>query len=114
GGRLGVAGNVNCRAPQASPVSYIYWPQGALAAGLYEVEVWYQNQCNDTQPVNFTLTILVDGTPVFVGTGQPALDQRFLISFVIDVNRQVTVGDFGSIGTSQRLEAGAVDFQTAL
>ncbi len=114
GGRLGVAGNVNCRAPQASPVSYIYWPQGALAAGLYEVEVWYQNQCNDTQPVSFTLTILVDGTPVFVGTAQPALDERFLISFVIDVNRQVTAGEFGSIGTSQRLDAGAIDFQSQL
>jgi Bacterial pre-peptidase C-terminal domain len=114
GGRLGVAGNVNCRAPQASPVSYIYWPQGALAAGLYEVEVWYQNQCNDTQPVNFTLTILVDGTPVFVGTAQPGLDERFLINFVIDVNRQVTAGDFGSIGTSQRLDAGAIDFQAQL
>jgi len=114
GGRLGVAGNVNCRAPQASPVSYIYWPQGALAAGLYEVEVWYQNQCNDTQPVNFTLTILVDGTPIFVGTGQPGLDQRYLISFVIDVNRQVTAGDFGLIGTSQRLEAGAVNLQAEM
>lgn len=114
GGRLGAAGNIGCRVSQASPVSYIYWPQGALAAGLYEVEVWYQNQCNDTRPVNFTLTILVNGTPVFVGTAQPGLDQRYLTSFVVDVSRQATAGPFGLIGTSQRLEAGTFDFQSQL
>lgn len=114
GGRLGAAGNAGCRVSQTSPVSYVYWPQGALAAGLYEVEVWYQSQCNDTQPVNLTLTILVNGTPAFVGTAQPGLDQRYLMSFVIDVNRQVTAGPFGLIGTSQRLDVGTIDFQSQL
>jgi hypothetical protein len=114
GGRLAAAGNVNCRAPQASPVSYVYWPTGTLAAGLYEVEVWYQNQCNDTRPVNFTLTILVEGQPVFVGTGQPALDQRYLTSFVIDVNRLVTVGAGGYIGTSEALDARGMEYQSQI
>ena len=68
GGRLAAAGNVNCNISQTSPVSYVYWPEGLLAPGLYEVEVWYQNNCNDTRPVNFALNVLVNGTPALTQT----------------------------------------------
>ena len=67
GGRLAAAGNVNCSVTQVSPVSYIYWPEGTLTPGLYEVEVWHQNSCNDITPVSFALNVLVNGAPAFTG-----------------------------------------------
>ena len=40
GGQLLAAGNVGCRLPtSATPVSYVYWPDGLARAGTYEIEV---------------------------------------------------------------------------
>lgn len=114
GGRLAAAGNVNCRQLSASPVSYVLWPQGNLVPGLYEVEVWFQNQCNDTRTVSFTLTILVDGVPIFTDTAQPTPDLRYLTSFVVGVDRQVAAGPGGFIGSSDRLDAQTIDFRPLL
>lgn len=114
GGRLGAAGNVGCRVSQTSPVSYIYWPEGILPAGLYEVEVWYQNACNDTRPVSFTLNILVNGQQVYVDTVQAAPDQRYLTSFIVDVNGAVQTGPGGFIGTGQELDAQTIQYQDEL
>ena len=56
GGILQEVGNVDCvPAEGGAPVSYVYWPEGFLRPGTYEVEVWYQNPCADfPAPVNFT------------------------------------------------------------
>lgn len=119
GGRLAAAGNVNCIISQTSPVSYIYWPEGLLAPGLYEVEVWYQNTCNDTRSVSFALNILVNGNPVFTQTAQPTPNEIFLTSFVIGVDGQVQTSEGGFIGTRQmggvqRLDSSTLDFRSDL
>lgn len=115
GGRLEAAGNINCNAPLSSPVSYIYWPQNTvLLAGLYEIEVWYQNQCNDTSPVTFTLNALVNGQQVFVETAQPAPDEIYVVSVLVDVNGNVTVGEGGFIGTRARLDSNTLNFRSQI
>lgn len=119
GGRLAAAGNVNCTPAQTSPVSYVYWPEGLRTPGLYEVEVWYQNPCNDTNPLNFALNILVDGTPVFTDTRLITQNQIYLTSFVIGLDGQVETGDGGFIGTrqgagGQQLDVTSLDFRAEL
>jgi hypothetical protein len=91
GGRLVASGNVNCTVSQTQPVSYIYWPTGFLRAGTYEVDVWYQNECNDPRPVTFTLIVTVDGEVVFIDSVTPLPNNQYVSAFTIDVNRQVTV-----------------------
>lgn len=119
GGRLAAAGNVNCNISQTSPVSYVYWPEGLLVAGLYEVEVWYQNPCNDTRPVNFALNVLVDGSPVLTQTAQPTTNEVYLTSFVVGVDGQVQASEGGFIGTRQQggtqtLDSSTLDLGTEL
>jgi hypothetical protein len=103
GGRLAAQGNVNCQVSETAPVSYIYWPDGRVPAGSYEVEVWYQNQCNDTSTVLFTLTITVNDEVIFTDTVQPLFDERYLTSFTIGVDGTVTPSDGGIIGGSETL-----------
>ncbi len=96
GGILAASGNVDCvRAPV--PVSYIYWPEGFLRPGTYEVEVWYQNQCNDTTPVEFTLTTLVNSQVVISERQRPQPNQRFVISFTVNADGTTERGDGGFI-----------------
>ena len=111
GGRLAADGNVNCRVSEASPVSYIYWPQGTLTPGVYEVEVWYQNACNDNRPVTFELAIFVDGVQVFNDTASPTLLEKYVTNFTIGVDGNVQTDDGGFIGTSQRIDSGSLDWR---
>ncbi len=108
GGRLAAAGNVNCTPTDAESVSYIYWPTGFLRAGTYEVDVWYQNECNDTRPVDFTLIVSVDNEVVFLDTVRPLPGDQYVSSFNVDVNRQVTVYGGGVMNLS------SIDYQTEL
>ncbi len=110
GGSLAASGNVNCTASQTSPLSYVYWPEGNLVPGLYEVEVIYRNQCTDTRPVNFTLTARVDGQTIYSDTANPTPNEWYVTSFTIDVNRQVTAASGGFIGTRDRLNSLAIDY----
>jgi uncharacterized protein YfaP (DUF2135 family) len=85
GGVLQEAGNVNC-VPSASgtPVSYIYWPPGTMRPGTYEVEVWYQNACEDLPPpVDFTLLIEVNGQVVADAREFPQAGQRYVTNFTV-------------------------------
>jgi uncharacterized protein YfaP (DUF2135 family) len=103
GGRIAASGNVNCSIAEGTPVSYIYWPEGRLPAGSYEVEVWYQNQCNDSSPVRFTLTISVNDVVIHSDVVQPLPGERYLTSFTIGVDGAVTPSDGGIIGGSETL-----------
>ena len=118
GGRLAASGNINCTVGQTSPVSYVYWPEGTLTPGLYEVEVWYQNPCNDARIVNFALNILFNGAPIFTETAQPVNGQVFLTSFVIGLDEQVQIAEGGFIGTRQQgvqqLDVSSLDFRAGL
>ncbi len=119
GGRLAASGNVNCTPAQTSPVSYVYWPEGSLVAGLYEVEVWYQNDCGDTTPVNFSLNVRVAGVTVFSQSAQPLTNEVYLTSFIVGVDGTVRTGEGGFIGTRQqggenRLDVSSLDFEANL
>ncbi len=94
GGTLAEAGNVNCVDTVTNPVSYIYWPN-QLQPGTYEVEVWYQNSCNDTRPVNFGLEINVLDQQVFTATEPIAFNGRYMVTFTVGQDRSVTAGDAG-------------------
>lgn len=111
GGRLAANGNVNCTPAVGSPVSYIYWPEGRLpSAGAYEVEVQFQSQCNDTTPVVFTLNVVVGEQLVNSVTVQPILGERYVTSFTIDLNGQITPGEGGVFGTVERPSVDSLDY----
>lgn len=110
GGQLAADGNVNCRASDGSPVSYIYWPQGRLPApGAYEVEVWYQNQCNDpTATVQFVLNVVANEQLVHSITQPLQPTERYLTSFFINTDGTITAGEGGIFGTSLRPDSSSL------
>ena len=98
GGELLAFGNVNCTQSEGAPYSYIVWPLTvAPRAGSYEVEVWYQNDCDDLTPVTFNLYVLKDGQTIYTATGQPLEGERFLTSFSVAVDGSATPGPGGII-----------------
>ena len=99
GGILQEVGNVNCiPAETGTPVSYIYWPLGAMRPGTYEVEVWYQNACSDLPPpVDFTLLIEVNGNLVADAREFPLIGQRYVTNFTVTPAGAVIVGEAGYI-----------------
>jgi len=107
GGVLAEDGNVNCTNPTTSPVSYIYWPPDRLPPGTYEVEVWYQNTCNDTSPVTFNLTVRVNDRVIIAANEQPVPGQVYLTTFTVDVNGFASAGAGGFIGDSSMLDVGS-------
>ncbi|MCY3720213.1 MAG: PPC domain-containing protein [Anaerolineaceae bacterium] len=115
GGRLAAAGNVNCSGTGGNPVSYVYWPEGTLTAGLYEVEVWHQNSCNDITPITFALNAFANGAPVFSHVARPVANQVFVTSFIIGVDGQAQAGDGGFVGIRgqglETLSLGSLDFR---
>ncbi|MCY3779804.1 MAG: PPC domain-containing protein [Chloroflexi bacterium] len=98
GGILQEVGNANCVAASGAPVSYIYWPDGFLRAGTYEVEVWYQDPCADfAAPVNFTLQIEVDGVVIARLRQFPQPGQRFVTNFTVQPSGLAIAGEAGFI-----------------
>jgi hypothetical protein len=98
GGTLAAQGNVNCRVSEGTPFSYIYWPLEVIPrSGSYEVEVWYQNDCGDTTPVSFNLSIAVNGQEVFSDTASPLPNDRYLTSFTINVDGTARPSEGGII-----------------
>ncbi|PJF39868.1 MAG: hypothetical protein CUN54_07440 [Phototrophicales bacterium] len=114
GAQLAANGNANCVPSATRPVSYIFWPQGRLPAGAFEVEVWYQDTCQDTRPVTFTLNVLVNENPVIATSVQPFPGQRYVTNFMIDVTGQVRAGEGGFIGTNDVLTSSIVEYQTQI
>lgn len=111
GGVLELYGNRNCVDTTTSPVSYIYWPPNRLLPGVYEIEVWYQNTCDDTTPVNFGLTVNVQGQSV-INTSQPASpDSRYVITFTVASDGTAVAGPGGFFSMAN---ANSLNYQTAL
>ncbi len=110
GGTLASNGNNNCQASNStSPLSYIYWPEGRLpTAGSYEIEVLYQNTCNDTSLVQFVLTVVANGKVVLQKNEPLNIDQRYVISYNIGLDGQITAGDGGVFGTKQKPDAASL------
>lgn len=98
GGQLAAAGNVNCVRAEGTPFSYIYWPpETPPRPGVYEVEVWFQSQCNDTTQPNFNLYVSYNGTEVISDRAQIVLNERFLTSFTLTADGQIIPSDGGVI-----------------
>ncbi len=95
GGTLQSAGNVGCTQTTTTPVSYIYWPAGRLSPGTYEVEVWYQNTCDDPRPVNFGLTVNVQNQNVINISQTATQDSHYMITFTVEADGTVTAGPGG-------------------
>lgn len=94
GGFLSEDGNARCEG-ESNPLSYIYWPAPLLPRNTFEVEVWYQNDCDDITPVTFTLTINVQGEEIFNQTQAIILNARYMTTFTIDNAGEATVGETG-------------------
>ncbi len=100
GGVLGANGNVNCtqQSDADASFSYIYWPQNIQPrVGSYEVELWYQADCNDTRPVQANLFISFNGTEVYSTTTQIIPNERFLTSFTIGADGRAVPSEGGII-----------------
>ncbi|MBK9750408.1 MAG: PPC domain-containing protein [Chloroflexi bacterium] len=98
GGTLAAAGNVNCTVPTGTPFSYIYWPTNTPPRpGSYEVEVWFQNECNDPAPVSFNLYVTYNGREIFSDTAQPLVGDRYLTSFTIQADGTALPSEGGII-----------------
>lgn len=95
GGLLAENGNVGCTVSEGAPLSYIYWPNGLLRPGTYEVDVWFENTCDDTSIVDFTLTVVVAGQVVLVEQGNPAIGDHFVTNFTINSDGTAVAGPAG-------------------
>lgn len=112
--------NVNCTISPSTPTSYIYWPQGFLLIGPYEVDIWHRNECNDTLPVQFTVYITVNGNLIFSEAATITFDQHYLVGFSVDnLNGDASVGQMGVLGGSETINyqeelASAVSISTGV
>ncbi len=111
GGILQEVGNANCvLAASGAPVSFVYWPEGFLRPGTYEVEVWYQNPCADfPPPVNFTLQIEVNDVVIARMRHLPQPDQRLVTNFTVQPSGFAVAGEAGFIDAG----SATLDYQAA-
>ena len=61
GGTLDVDANASCQGVTTQPVENIFWPSGGASRGRYVVEVQYYRQCEAIAPIEYQVSILVDG-----------------------------------------------------
>jgi hypothetical protein len=111
GGVLATAGNMGCRDLTTSPVSYVYWPPNRLLPGIYEIEVWYQNTCGDSTPVNFGLSATVQGQTVINTTQNANPDNHYMITFNVQSDGTVIAGPGGFFDMKT---ANTLNYQAAL
>jgi hypothetical protein len=105
GGTLAAQGNVNCRVSDGTPFSYIYWPlERQPRPGVYEIEVWFQQDCGDPSPVTFSLYVTFNGRQVARATEAPLPNERFLTSFTINADNSTTPSDGGIIRGVETLD----------
>ncbi|MDX2076821.1 MAG: PPC domain-containing protein, partial [bacterium] len=104
GGLLTATGNKNCiTAITPPPVYHIYWPTGTKDIGSYELEIWYQSECNDTRPVTFNLYVVVGGELIFTETNSIRFNERYVSSFTVNLDGTATPSLAGIIGGSETL-----------
>lgn len=81
GGTLQIDSNTRCETPTAQPVEHVYWRNAEPEFGDYTIWVWNQQTCSVPEPVNFELSVRVDGVQVLYVTPNETqslrLNQRY-------------------------------------
>jgi len=96
--------NINCTVAPSTPTQYVYWPEGFLLIGPYEIDIWHRNECNDTLPVQFTLYISVDGNLILSETATLRFDEHYIAGFTVDsLDGAATPGLLGPLGGSETI-----------
>lgn len=62
GGQLDVDANAGCAEQNSTPIENIFWPVGQAPEGNYTVTVNLFSRCQGSGPIDFNLTLLVQGT----------------------------------------------------
>jgi len=106
GGTLVAEGsNVGCSVAPGTPYYYTYWPAGVqLRPGTYEIDVWFQNDCEDTTPITPTLTVSIGGQVIIADTFTPLVRDHYITTFTIGVDGRVTRGPGGIAGGSETID----------
>ncbi len=85
------------------------WPAGPVETGSYEILVYYRQACDGGgTPVNFTVNISVDGTPLdtIAGTLNPPAPNDFTVfiaRFVVNDDATATLGTAAPYSDSARI-----------
>lgn len=108
--------NANCVATTAdNPTETISWTPGAAPSGSYEVIVYYVQGCDNNDPANLELSVVVDGEPLDTVSGTLLPGQEFLSSFNLSASGDATQGLSGPYpGATLRDPAGFLSGQTPL
>ncbi|HEY9630738.1 MAG TPA: hypothetical protein V6C84_25865 [Coleofasciculaceae cyanobacterium] len=61
-GQLDVDANANCVSTTPTPIENIFWPPSQAPQGNYSIAVNLYARCQGSDPVSFTITLLVQGT----------------------------------------------------
>src|SRR5690606_34585356 len=84
GGTFGPNVNGGCEALVGTGATeQATWTPGGVPVGSYEILVYYQNECENNGPVNFTVTSVVDGETLEAIDGTLLPSQIFIGSFVL-------------------------------
>jgi len=79
--------NVNngCTNTVSNPTETIRWAPGRVPAGSYEILVYYNRACRQPpQPVDFTVTVTVNGRAQPPIQGRLNLDEQYVASFILE------------------------------
>ncbi|MBI5931635.1 MAG: pre-peptidase C-terminal domain-containing protein [Chloroflexi bacterium] len=115
GGILGAVGNQGCNRADGTPTSYVYWPATRTPpVGTYEVEVWFQSDCDDTSLNTFQLSIKVANQQIFTTTQNANVDNHFMVTFTVnaDGTPNLTPGEAGFF--DMKNVSGGIDLAAAL
>lgn len=100
GGTLQIDSNTNCETPTDQPVEHIYWPDGPLEPGDYDIWVWYQQPCVSAEAVQFALSVAVNAEPVLQTPAGAAIlrpGQRFEARLRVAPDGRAFVLDAGRV-----------------
>ncbi len=133
GGHFSGMVNANCVNTTAeSPTETISWPSGNVPGGSYEIIVYFNQACPPAGgtapateaatplaasggPVNFAVTVTVDGKVLEPIRGSLSLNQQYVASFVLAGPDQVTLNPGGpNLGIDLTPFSGKIGSPTAL
>lgn len=91
--------NVNngCTNTVTNPTETIRWAPGRVPAGSYEILVYYNRACRQpSAPVDFTVTVTVNGRAQPPIQGRLNLNEQYVASFIVESPEAVSVQQGGA------------------